>query len=150
METTVLQKMLEQEEEKMAALTRSDLAGSRVLESFEAIVLNSLKKLSEMDDAQAVLDSAYKGLGETPKILKRLLDEASTSRREQSARLTAVRQCLQAVQEQVDAAKKEAESKEQEESVSDRSVRKVGERPEQLKKTRKAKEPKKEEQSKTV
>lgn len=152
MQVDTLQKLLSEEQEKLVSLSKSDLNGERILAPFNKYIMSALGKLSETNDPQVLLDTAVQTLRDTPGILGELINEARVTRREQSARVAAIRQCLETLENE---AKLEEEERKRVEDLAGSSnadgekPRKIGERPEQLKRKRKAEELKKEEQSKT-
>ena len=147
MQLETLESLLKEEQEKMVRLSKSDLAGERVLPTLEYHIAGVLSKLSEIEDPQQLLDAAVQALRNIPGTLSDLFTETTATRREQSARVSTIRKCIEVLKE---SSQPEDES-EEEESTSDPDAsasskpRKVGERPEQLKKTREAGKPKKEE-----
>ena len=152
MQADTLRKLLKEEQDNLVGLSKSDLNGERILPPFKNYVASVLSKLPEIEDSQELLDTAVQALRDIPGILEELLSESRATRREQSARVAAIRQCLEAVEKEIKLEKEERERVEalaETTEADDKKPRKVGERPEQLKRKRKAEELKKEEQSKT-
>lgn len=152
MQADILRKLLKEEQDNLVKLSKSDLNGERILSPFSNYVASVLGKLPEIEDSQELLDTVVQTLRGVPGVLEELINEAKVTRREQSARVAAIRQCLEVVEKEI---KLEEEEKKRIEALAevteddDKKQRKVGERPEQLKRKRKAEELKKEEQSKT-
>jgi len=152
MQVDTLQKLLKEEQDKLVGLSKSDLNGERILTPFNNYIASVLGKLPEIEDSQELLDTAIQALRDIPGILGELINEARVTRREQSARVAAIRQCLETLENEVrleEEERKRVEGLAESANADGEKPRKIGERPEQLKRKRKAEELKKEEQSKT-